>query len=108
MKLYFKRRPKIDQRELAHLENSLRATLRAVQPRPGFVADLKSRLVEQQLVVEKKPFVFRYALYILAGIFGGLIVIGTGVRALLTLLVTLGVIRHVRENKGSITPQPAS
>ena len=106
MKFLFKRFQKIDQAEAELVENSLRSTLRAVQPRPAFVADLKARLVSQALVENKHPLNFRSVLYIFAGFMGGLIIIATGVRALITLLATVGVIRHLRGQKAAMAAQP--
>jgi hypothetical protein len=106
MKFLFRRFQKIDQTEAELVENSLRTTLRAVEPRANFVADLKARLVSQALVESKQPLAFRSGLYIFAGFLGGVILIATGVRALLTILVTFGVIRHMRGQKATMAGQP--
>ena len=107
MKFRFKRRQELDQIEMEYLENSLSATLRPVQPHPGFVTDLKARLISNALSIDDRPRVLRYSLYIFAGIFGGVLLIATSIRAIFTLLVTLGVIKHLRSQaRGSIIVQP--
>ena len=107
MKFRFKRRQELDQTEMEFLENSLSATLRPVQPRPGFVTDLKARLISNALSIDDRPRVLRYGLYIFAGIFGGVLLIATSMRAVFTLLITLGVIKHFRSQaKGSVAAQP--
>lgn len=106
MKFLFRRFQKIDQAEAELIENSLRSTLRAVEPGADFVAELRARLVSQALLETKHPLNFRSLLYVFAGFMGGLILIATGVRALITLLATVGLIRHLRGQKAAIAAQP--
>jgi hypothetical protein len=106
MKFLFRRFQKIDPTEAELLENSLRSTLRAVEPGADFVAGLKARLVSQALVETKNPLNFRSVIYVFAGFMGGLLILATGVRALITLLATVGLIRHLRGQKAAMAAQP--
>jgi hypothetical protein len=107
MKLLFKSRQKIDDEEVLFLEKALYTTLQPIQPRQSFISDLKARLVADSKNVDIRPMLLRYSLFIFAGIFGGVLLIATSMRALFTLLVTFGVIKHLRQEASySVATRP--
>ena len=96
----FRRRKKLDERVIADMEGYLEAALYPVDPRKVFVGDLKSRLINAPVVEITSAEVVQYALLGLAGILSGLIIIITGIRATITILSALGVLRHARSQAG--------
>ncbi|MBN1148765.1 MAG: hypothetical protein JXA78_16005 [Anaerolineales bacterium] len=82
--------------ELEDLEDYLARALRPVEPRPGFIADLRARLDRAPAPQKQSPAALRYALLAAAGLLSSLIIVITGVRAAITILGALGVLGHVR------------
>ena len=107
MKLDFLARRQLDLREKHILEEKISATLRPIKPKAGFVEDLKARLINNENLVIDQPGILRYGFFIFAGIFGGVLLIATSIRAIFTLFVTLGVIKHLRtQSRNTMTAQP--
>ena len=97
MKFRLKSRQKLINKEVQVLEKALHATLQPIQPRASFISDLKARLVVDTKNVNIRPMLLRYSLFISAGIFGGVLLVATSLRAFFTLLMTLGVIKRLRD-----------
>ena len=83
----------LDDQEVAALERYLGGALHEVAPRAEYVAGLKERLVHDSLpkAVERSRQIRRYMPLIVAGVLGGVVLLGTGVRVILSLLNSLGV-----------------
>jgi hypothetical protein len=87
-----------DLEALAGLEDYLEESLLPVRPRQAFVAGLKNRLImapEPQL--PSIPPVLQFTLLGALGIFSGLLIIITGIRATITLLGALGLLSQLRK-----------
>jgi hypothetical protein len=86
----------IDEREISRLELYLDAALHPIQPRSSFVTDLKTRLQQEPIPVSNSNQVVQYAILGLAGVVSGLIIFVTGLRATVTLLGAIGILRHAK------------
>jgi ElaB/YqjD/DUF883 family membrane-anchored ribosome-binding protein len=102
-------RCKMSEQERAALETRLNRSLYRVQPRVEYVRDLKGRLVKTTIPapVARSEQLKRYAPWIAAGVLGGIVLLVTGIRAVLGLLGPLGMQRQ--RNGASLTsPSPLS
>jgi hypothetical protein len=98
---------KINSQEMQILEEKLTATLQPIQPRESFISDLKIHLISTENLGLDRPRLIKYSFFIFAGIFGGVVLIATGIRAIFTLFVTVGVIKHMRDqSRNTMTAQP--
>jgi hypothetical protein len=86
-------RRNLDNQEMAALEAYLGGALQQVAPRSEYVAGLKQRLVNDSLPreVKRSQQMRRYMPLIIAGVLGGIVLLVTGVRAIVTLLSSMGV-----------------
>ena len=86
-------RRNLDDQEVAALEQYLGGALYEVAPRSEYVAGLKDRLLHNSLpkAVRRSQQMRRYMPLIIAGVLGGIVLLVTGVRAILSLLSSLGV-----------------
>ena len=87
--------------DLADLEAYLEATLNPITPRPAFVNSLGIRLMEATF---SEPSVPQYVFLAVAGVISGIIIVVTGIRAAITILGALGIVRSL---KGQIRQERA-
>lgn len=92
----FRRVSKQDIDELKELEDYLEIALQPVEPRPGFIADLRARLEGAPAPQRQWPAALRYSLLAAAGLVSSMIILVTGIRAAITILGALGVLGHIR------------
>ena len=98
---------KINSQERQILEKNLTAILRPIQPRESFINDLKLHLISTDNLGLDRPRLIKYSFFLFAGILGGVVLIATGIRAIFTLFVTVGVIKHMRaQSRDTMTAQP--
>ncbi|HZD56321.1 MAG TPA: hypothetical protein VE136_06345 [Anaerolineales bacterium] len=99
---------KTNDHELARFESLLETYLQPVTPRADFVRELHRRLLDVSRPSVKIPGEnhIRYGLIAAASLAGSLLVVATGIRALLTVLGALGIIHFVKQQVGekSISP----
>lgn len=102
--------------ELVHLEGYLGRTLQPVTPRAEFVDALRDKLSRVDLqaeenLLEKGPRALHLALLGGAGILSSLLLVITGIRAVIALVGAIGAIKQMRQQlaaKPTITaPNPA-
>jgi hypothetical protein len=107
---------KVDRMELVHLEDYLGHTLHPVTPRAEFVGALRDKLSRVELkaeenLLEKEPRALHLALLGGAGILSSLLLVITGVRAVLALIGAIGALKQMRQQlaaKPQVTaPNPA-
>ena len=86
-------RRSLDDQETAALEAYLGGALHQVAPRSEYVTGLKERLVRDSLPkeVKRSQQLRRYMPLIIAGVLGGVVLLVTGVRAILSLLSSMGI-----------------
>ncbi len=87
-----------EERQIKGIENRLQATLLPVSPRPEFVKDLKHRLLSpaeaDASIVSSKP---KQNVFVLAaGLLSGTVLIVLGVKAIIALLASLGLLQQVK------------
>ena len=75
-------------------EQFLLVNLTPIFPRPEFVHELQEKLVRTKLDGTRK--VLRYGAIGVAGVFSSLVIIATGVQAVITLLGTIKLLRQLR------------
>ncbi len=94
MKLYKRRTDQNLGQELKFLETQLAATFQQVLPRPEFVSDLRSRLATREIqpVSALLPQKVSNGLLVAGGILGGLLMIITGIRGLISLVGVVGLV----------------
>lgn len=96
--------------QLADLEKLLASTMKPVKPRPGFVRELRQRLMDPSIpsVVENKTPPSHYALLVTASILSGAFLVVAGSRAVVTFLGTVGVLSYLktRVDEKGLTPAP--
>jgi hypothetical protein len=105
-----RRKSKQELDELEEMEDYLESALQPVEPRPGFIADLRARLETAPVPQRQWPKVLRYSLVAAAGVVSSAIIVITGIRAALTILGALGALKHVRsqmQQKGAAAVPPA-
>jgi hypothetical protein len=78
------------------LEAYLQASLMPVSPRPEFIDGLRVRLNNAPIPKSTAPVVIQFGILAAAGMISGLILLVAGLRALVTILGTLGLLRHAR------------
>jgi hypothetical protein len=88
------------------MERYLQSSFSPVAPRPDFVSGLKTRLVAESKEVYSRSTVLQYVLLSLAGVLTSVLLILAGVRAVLTLLGVLGILRQMRGPVGNKQSQP--
>ena len=91
------------------LESKLDSVLKPVQPREGFVQDLRNQLVgksEKQFLGLKvrSP---EFALVMAGGVLSSFVLLLTGVRAVLAILGALGIIQQVNKKIEAEAPLPS-
>jgi hypothetical protein len=96
MKKLWGRSNKVKDESFQELEYYLRAILIPVEPRADFVSDLGARLTATPFEKKQFPVRFKYALLAVAGVISSFIIVITGIRATLTLLGAMGLMRHIR------------
>jgi hypothetical protein len=98
-------------RELNNLEGFLDRTLQPVNPRAEFVDALRDKLTRVEIkaeenILEKEPRALHIALLGGAGVLSSLLLVITGVRAVVALIGAIGVLKQMRprlEVKPSVT-----
>jgi hypothetical protein len=93
---------KVNQMELSDLEGYLDRTLQPVAPRAEFVDALRDKLnrVEIQAeenILEKEPRALHYVLLGGAGILSSLLLVITGIRAVIALIGAIGALKQMRQ-----------
>jgi len=92
----FWRKEKINEEDILGIEDYLYSALYPVNPSSTFVQSLKSRLMDAPEPVNRSKEIMQYSLLGLAGVLSGIIIIVTGIRATVTILGALGILRQVR------------
>lgn len=92
------------------IESLLESSLHPVKPRSDYVRELKERLKRvtprPKFVLPKK---FQYVVLGIAGFVSGIVLLLTGIRVIVTLLATLGIIRQIsREQHEEQMPGPSA
>ena len=103
----FWRRKKLETSEAAELETYLDAALHPIKPGVEFVGELRARLVEAPLAKPNSALLFQYVLLAMAGLLSSMIIIITGIRAVVTILGALGLLRRNRNRVNKETVAPA-
>ncbi len=89
-----------EEKQITGMENRLQATLQPVSPRPEFVKDLKRRLLSPSpadaSIANSKPR--QNVFMIAAGLLSGTVLILLGVKAVIGLLASLGILQQVKRN----------
>ena len=86
----------LDLETITEMEDYLDDTLIPVKPSPTFISGLRDRLLvapEQQLA--SMPPALQYTLLGVLGVFSGIIILVTGVRAMVTLWGAIGILSHL-------------
>ena len=96
MKTLWGRSKNIEDESFQELEHYLRTILRPVEPRVDFISDLGARLANEPIKGPQFPVRFQYALLAVAGLISSIIIVITGIRATLTLLGAMGLMRHLK------------
>jgi len=93
----FRKRSKQDIDGLEELEAYMDSILQPIEPSPGFIADLRARLEAAPGPETRWPAALRYSLLAAAGLASSAIIVVTGIRATVTILGALGVLKHARD-----------
>ena len=82
---------------LSNVEDDLRILFRPVKPRPSYVSESKTRLI--QATQQKRSWLAALQLLIMAMTFiaGGVFILVLSIRAAITLLSTLGLLQLVKD-----------
>jgi hypothetical protein len=88
--------------ELNHLEGYLERTLQPVAPRAEFVNTLRDKLSRVEIqaeeeLLENEPRALHLALLGGAGILSSLLLVITGIRAVLALIGAIGALKQMRQ-----------
>jgi hypothetical protein len=91
------------------LESRLRAALVAVPPRPGYVHELKLRLLkENELEIEKPRRSLIQTVFLpVAGLLSGVLLVALGVRGLIALVNSIGGLQQVKNGIAQKKAAPA-
>lgn len=94
MKLVTRR--ELDEHEITLLESYLGKTLHEVTPRTEYVSGLRDRLLEKDLpkAVVRAQQLRRYMPLIVAGVLGGVVLLLTGLRLMISWLSSGGETQH--------------
>lgn len=84
------------QYNLQELESNLREILQPVVPTQDFVADLKKRLLRYPRWKIALPGMLKSIMLVSAGLFSGVIILVTGIRAIVTILGTFKILRQIK------------
>jgi hypothetical protein len=95
IQLPWKKKRILLERDLRELEKHLSAALTPVEPRPGFVKNLRIKLVgkESRRLLGLEPQKIQQGLLVVGGVLSLFVVVFTGIRAVLTLLSALGLLQ---------------
>jgi hypothetical protein len=96
------RRKDANLREFTHLERFLDRTLQPVTPRAEFVDTLRDKLSRVEIkaeenILDKEPRALHIALLGGAGILSSLLLVITGVRAVVALIGAIGALKQMRQ-----------
>lgn len=94
-------------KELSELESFLTRVYRPVTPRPDFVSGLRAKLVSLPEKNRLTPKVFKYTVLGIAGVLSSVILIVTGIRATMTIIGTVSLLRQIRNQDRAATVQTA-
>ncbi len=99
--------------ELVQLEGYLGHTLHPVAPRAEFVDALRDKLNRVEIkseenLLEKEPRALHLALLGGAGILSSLLLVITGVRAVITLVGAIGALKQMRQQLEAKPPMTAA
>lgn len=95
---YQARRDTMKPDEQAALEAYLQDNLGTVRPRPEFVKDLQSRLRYSEPEEASSSNWMQLLLFGLVGLSSSVLIVLAGIKAVMALLVALGVLRQVKEH----------
>jgi len=85
--------------ELLQIERLVQSTLKPVSVRAVFVETLRQKLLAETLPASTAQFPIGYIAVILASVLSSIVLVLVGLRALLTLLATIGLIKKVKSSK---------
>jgi len=105
-KAAFWRNEKISEEDILGIEDYLYSALYPVNPSSTFVQSLRSRLMDAPEPVNRSKEIMQYSLLGLAGVLSGIIIIVTGIRATVTILGALGLLRQARNRSNRQRPAP--
>ncbi|MFC2052768.1 hypothetical protein ACFLV7_00500 [Chloroflexota bacterium] len=93
------------QYNLQELESNLREILQPVVPSQDFVADLKKRLLRYPRWKIALPGMLKSIMLVSAGLISGVIILVSGMRAIVTILGTFKILRQIKnqENKKQVS-----
>lgn len=97
------RKSELDMETLVKLENYLDETLVPVKPNTAFISGLHGRLLtapEPQL--PSMPPALQYTILGVLGLFSGIIIITTGIRATITILGALGILSQLKKRSAPV------
>jgi hypothetical protein len=102
------KKSRMDNQEIAELESLLDTYLQPVTPRADFVRQLQQRLLDVSRPTVKIPGknYIKYGLIAGASLAGSLLVVTTGIRAVMAVLGALGIIHFVKQqvDEKSVSP----
>jgi ribose/xylose/arabinose/galactoside ABC-type transport system permease subunit len=85
-----------DQYNLQYLDYNLREIFRPVVPSPIFVADLKKSLLRYPRWKIALPGTLKSIMLVSAGLVSGVLILVTGIRAIVTILGTFKILRQIK------------
>lgn len=102
--------------ELFALEEKLRGILIPVVPRSEFVQDLRHRLARRKFILDLIPQRIQSIVFVLGGLVGSLAILLMGLRAVLSLVGVIGIMRQqyrnyktrLKKSQTVSTPSPVS
>jgi len=84
------------QYNLQVLESNLREILQPVVPTPDFMDDLKKRLLRYPRWKIALPGMLKSIMLVSAGLFSGVIILVTGIRAIVTIFGAFKILRQIK------------
>ena len=94
---------RLDNSDLGAIERLLADTLVPVRARPEFVSGLRQKLVDIKPETPVLPRGWQTFFVSTAGVFGGLLIVGTAVRMIAGLILMLNISRQIKSPKSKQT-----
>ena len=85
-----------NQYNLQDLESNMREFFQPVVPTPDFVADLKKSLLRYPRWKIALPGMLQSIMLVSAGLVSGILILVTGIRAIVTILGTFKILRQIK------------
>jgi len=85
-----------NQYNLQYLESNLREILQPVVPTADFVVDLKNHLLRYPRWKIALPGMLKSIMLVSAGLVSGVLILVTGIRAIVTILFTFKILRQIK------------